>query len=508
MAGNSGPATRKDPPVVPVALVLGTVLIYANTLLNGFVWDDFPVLVDNPAVRDLGNLPQFFTDYRTGVAAEGMAYYRPLRTLVFAIVHHAFGLSPLAYHALNGLVHVVNVLLTYAVFTLLSGTRGAGMIVAAVFASHPIMTEAVANVTGFADLLSASLVLLSLYLHLGLRRRGSWHPGAVAAVYVCFGLALLAKEMAITLPLLVVLSDLLLRRRRNGFTLHRGYSAYLLGFVAIAAAFVWWRSHLLGGLASGEWMGVTFTRTMLMQAAVVAKYLRLLLIPVRQSVRHEVGIPESYLDPGALGALGVIAIVVFIAAYNMRRNTHVAFGIAWFFITLLPVMNIVPLRGAMIGERFLYVPMLGLAYAAVRAVASAGVHGRALRSVPISLVVTVVLLTTLSVLTARRNAVWRDNVTVFETAVRVSPRSNALRVALIREYERLGQPAKADEHRRAGVLNTQVYVMQYLRLASRAAGRGNTGEAEGWYRRVLRLDRQNRTAAAALEAMSANRPNQ
>jgi hypothetical protein len=486
--------------LIPVALVLGTVLVYANTLLNGFVWDDFPVLVDNPAVRGLGNLPAFFTDYRTGVAAEGMAYYRPLRTMVFALIYAVFGLNAAAYHALNVIVHAGNVLLVYGVFSMLSDRRSVAAIVAAVFAVHPIMTEAVTNITGLADLLSASFVLLALRSHLRQRARGAWRPGSVAAVYGLFTLALLAKEMALTLPLLVLVSDLLGRTREHTRSLDRSYAGYMLGFAVIAGSFVALRSTLLGGLAAGEWTGVTFARTMLMQATVLVDYLRLLVFPVGQSVRHEVAIPESYLHPEALSALFVIGMVAATAAWCARRNPHVTFGILWFVAALLPVMNIVPLRGSMIGERFLYIPMLGLTCAAVAGLTTVAVsrHGST-----IAMLTVTALLTFFSVLTVRRNAQWRDNVTIFEAGVAVSPRSNALRFALIREYERLGLPEQAEAHRRAGARNTEMYVMQYLRLAERAARAGNEREALTWYRRVLRLDPRNQTASAAVASLEA-----
>jgi len=494
-------AILTDRRAVPILLVLGTFLVYANALTNGFVWDDFAVLVDNPAVRTLGNVPAFFTDYRTGIAADGIAYYRPLRTLVFAIMYGAFGLkNPMPYHALNVTVHVGNVLLVYGVCARLAGRHAVAAIVAAVFAVHPIMTEAVTNVTGLGDLLSACLVLSALYVHLRQRGRGALRPTGVAAVYGLFALALLAKETAITLPLLLLLADLLLHRQGRGARLTGGQTRYYLGIVAIAAAFVALRSRLIGGLGAGEWMGVTFTRTMLMQATVLVDYLRLLVLPVGQSVRHDVPIPESYLAPHVLGALVVLVGIVGLALWSIKRNPHVTFGIAWCFVALLPVMNLVPLRGAMIGERFLYVPMLGAVYAVVHAVgAKAGQWTSGRPSLPLA--VTVALWTALSVLTVLRNAVWRDNVTVFEAAARVSPRSNAVRIGLIREYQRLGQLAKAEEHRRAGARNTALYVAQYLRLADRAARRGNGGEAQAWHRRVLRLDPHNSTARAALGSL-------
>ncbi|HSG08882.1 MAG TPA: hypothetical protein VLA36_11035 [Longimicrobiales bacterium] len=488
--------------MAPAVLVGLTFVAYAGSLGNGWVWDDFLVLVDNPALRDLTRIGDFFTDYRTGVAAEGMAFYRPLRTLLYALMIRGFGVDPIPFHALNVILHAGNTLLVFILCRMLSGRVGPAWTVAAIFALHPIQTEAVASVTGLTDVLFAAFCLMALLAHLKQAGRSVVSVGWALTAYALFVGGLLSKEMAVVLPLLIFLLDAWRGSDRKVAPLPRGTVLYVGGFFALAGAFVLLRSGLLGGAAAGSWEGVTFGRTMVMQITVVERYLQLLVFPVGQSIRHVIPIPEPEVAASVARAMTVVGGVVLVGALYVRRDWNVAFGIAWFFVALLPVMNIVPLRGAMMGERFLYLPMIGLAYAAVhltlpvwgwlhdsgRSAVSWGVIG--------------VLLASLSMATVRRTALWKDNVTIFEAAVGVSPTSNALRIVLIREYERLGLKDLREEHLRAGADNTRRYLALYLRFAARAEAAGSLEEAAEWYRRALRMDPSNAIATDRLGALS------
>ena len=209
----------------PVLLLVICLVAFANTLPNDFMWDDPYLIAENPYLRDYTNIPLFFTPYYWDTMhpyADGQALYRPLRTLTFAIDYHFWGLNPAGYHLTNLLLHMINVTLVFFLVSVmdrrLTGARRTPVSVrsalmrlpfltAVLFAIHPIHTESVTYIKNRSDLLSflffVSAVLLFIEYRppLSLARRllmtaGSW---------LCFALALLSKEMALTLPAVLVL---------------------------------------------------------------------------------------------------------------------------------------------------------------------------------------------------------------------------------------------------------------------------------------------------------------
>jgi hypothetical protein len=504
MIASIAPMERQEsrPPRSRIALAVVLALAacaYAPTLGNGFTWDDEYVLVRNEAVRDLGNLPRFFSDATTSASASGIVVYRPLRTLAFALVYGAWGGAPGAYHAVNLLLHLVNVLLVFFLAKSFLGGERWPLVVAALFAVHPIGSEAVAGVVGLGDLLSAAFTLAALRLHLdvtGLERGARARAAAVLGLFAC---ALLSKETAIVFPALVVWLDLTVLRGARAAG--KGYAIYVGVMVALAAGFLAVRTLVIGGLNAGSPDGITFGRTMWMQADVLARYLRLTAAPIGLSVRHSIPVPLSFFEPRTVLSAAALAVVAGGALVAWRRAPIVTFGIGWFFIALLPVMNVIPLPGAMMGERFLYVPAIGL----FLALAATLRRAESLRErLGAALAATAGLAAlVLAAATFDRCRDWKDNVTLFEAAVRVAPDSNAVRINLIREYQRLGQLDKAAAHLAAAKANTLAYADRYVAIAARAEASGSRAEAEAWYRRALGLVPREPRALGGLSRLGA-----
>ena len=144
---------RKHFLAVVILVVIGTV-IYANSFGNGFVWDDFPLLVHNSRIRNLGNIPAMFLDLKGGG-------YRPLREASYALDYFFWGLNPWGYHLGNLLLHLLNAVLVYLIINRLFGRWKLALLVAIFFVSHPIATESVTWISGRRDVLTAFFFFLS-----------------------------------------------------------------------------------------------------------------------------------------------------------------------------------------------------------------------------------------------------------------------------------------------------------------------------------------------------------
>ena len=180
----------------PAAIVLLVLVLYLNILPNTFIFDDWQQIFENPYLRQAGGIQKIFTSNVWAFEDKFTNYYRPLMHLTFYAGLHAFGFNPAGYHLISIALHALCSLLVYLLVRQQTGdvrvALGAGLL----FASHPVHTENVAWISAYPDLYATLFVLLGWVLYL--RMQKPW-PRA-AAVGGCFFLGLLAKEIAVVLP--------------------------------------------------------------------------------------------------------------------------------------------------------------------------------------------------------------------------------------------------------------------------------------------------------------------
>jgi tetratricopeptide (TPR) repeat protein len=417
-------------PAAAAALI--AVALYANSLPNGFTYDDVTVVVRNEAARDPTDLRRIFLASSWSSNADQTIAFRPLTTWTFAVDHALFGDRPLGYHAVNVLGHAAVSALVAAVAGAAGATAGAATLAGALFAAHPIHTEAVANLVGRAEILAAGLGLLAILL----RRRASAVRSGLAVV--AYGLALLAKEHALAFLALLPLADallddggstrLFLRRLRT--PARAGFYAALL---AVTLAYVALRQQALGDLGIDRdaaawipvWQNVTarapFGARVLTALWVTARACWLLLVPLHLSADYslaEITLVESPGDPRALAGIAAAGGLLALAS-ALRRKPAALF---WLLLGLLPfaaVSNVIVPSGTIFGERLLYLPSTAACVAA-GVVLMRWTHG-AWRT-PAS-VAAAVLLLAFAARTVARNSVWRDNLTLARATVADAPRS-------------------------------------------------------------------------------------
>jgi hypothetical protein len=198
-----GRYTQFLPIVLPIALAI---VVYINALPNGFVFDDMTTIVHNVHIKDLAkNFPAFFNlDYFKIAQAE--VSYRPIATLSYFLIYALFNLNPLAFHLTSLLLHIFNVIGVYVLADIIRHNKRSSLIAALVFACHPVLTETVNCISYNEDLLATFFYLLALVLYIkaGAKENRSDLPIYVFS-FISFLAALLSKEMAITLPVIIFL---------------------------------------------------------------------------------------------------------------------------------------------------------------------------------------------------------------------------------------------------------------------------------------------------------------
>jgi hypothetical protein len=190
------------PTLVSILLLMIVVfLVYADTLRYDFVWDDEDLIQTNPRITKLGDFSTFFEVE----PFYGNFYYRPLVIFSLAFDYRLWELKPFGYHLSNLIFHLGSVLMIYFISLSLL-PRLSSFLVALLFGLHPIHTEAVAWISGRSDVLCAFFFLASVlsFIHFIQIQNRSKRLGAYFLSLIFFLCSLLAKEMAVTLPLILL----------------------------------------------------------------------------------------------------------------------------------------------------------------------------------------------------------------------------------------------------------------------------------------------------------------
>jgi protein O-mannosyl-transferase len=346
--------------IASVALIAA--LCYANAIANGYVQDDQGIIHDNPLVKTVTGLWRAFI-HPYWPERNGAGQYRPLVIASFVIDRGILHFGAWWFHLENILWHVGVCLLVYRLLLLMLPLRGAWF-GAAWFAVHPVHVEAVSNGVGRCELMASAFVLLAFFAHRERKR----------TAILWFALALASKESGIVFLALAALNDLLLGRAPRGAqpdtvvepSLRELYISYAGVTAVYAGILTLIFQHQLFVATAVTWDGASAVDRWLTMLRVVPEIARLLLAPVELKVDYTprtIDLVTSVTPAVILGATLVIAsIVAGIAAW--RRAPAVTFGIAWFYIAVSPVSNVLFPSGVVLAERTLYLPTVGAAIVA------------------------------------------------------------------------------------------------------------------------------------------------
>lgn len=387
----------------PAFLAIAVLLAYFNALTASFQFDDFNVIVNNPAVHSLAA----WLDSMPGI--------RPLLKLSYALNWMASP-GPFGFHLFNVLVHAANSVLVFLLLRALRPGRGREdllpLLAALMFALHPVQTEAVTYVSGRSVSLMALFCLGSLLAYL--KADASPTPRAWRLFSAAlFAAAVLVKETAVTLPLALLLVESIGARRSMREKLKRQSFHWLVlaaGLLAMAASPVY--RHLLEvSLATRS-----LTENLLTQVNAIWYLAGQLVFPWRLNADPDLPALTRLTPAVALQALALAAILA-IGLRNLRARRWIAFAVLWFFIHLLPTNTVLP-RLDVANDRQLYLACIG-AFAAAAA-ALQWLLSRLQRRWPVDAAIGLILVG-LGVSTVLRNQVYETQIAFWEDAAAGSP---------------------------------------------------------------------------------------
>jgi tetratricopeptide (TPR) repeat protein len=463
-------------------LAVTSLLLYINTLQNGYVLDDLAVIKANTYVnKGISSIPKLLTTpYLKGFRREADTaasndLYRPLSLVMFAAEQQIAPDTPAIGHFMNVVIFAGCVVLLFLLLDrLFEGKRKmAAFLAALLFAVHPIHTEVVANIKSRDELLCFFFAFASLLLYTSYVRSGrAIHLAAGAALYF---LSLLSKETStsflIVIPLIFFfyLND----EKRRSINITLASVGTFLVYLAIryAVLIAWNANHLrIIDLMENELIGAPSAAAKYGTALLVlGHYIKLLFIPYPLSSDYAF----KTIPFVTFSSLWVwVTILVYVALkltglIRLLKNKKdpYAFGILFFLFTIALFANILFLTGAVMAERFLFFPSVGfcliIALLLVEFVPRILPGAEKIFTSPGMWYVAGPIVLLFSVLTISRNRDWKDNYTLFRTDVHKYPANARLWYSLGFEIDNTIIQEEPDTERKIELMKESIKAMQH-----------------------------------------------
>lgn len=491
------PAARPPLRVLPAAalLVASGILAYCNSFHVPFIFDDHDAIRHNVYIRRLWPL-----SYSMHAAPDTTVSGRPIVNFSLAVNYALHGIRLPGYHIFNLVIHLLAGLLLFGIvrrtlmtsrltFACADASTGLALVAALIWIVHPLQTESVTYIIQRAESLCGLFYLLTLYAALRGMAGGSAFVWYAASVVAC-GLGMATKEVMATAPLVVLAFDRIFfaesfkeQFRRRGFF----YLALFSTWIIVA-----WL-NIGGPRASSAGFSVESSTPLsyaLTQFGVILHYLRLALVPYPLCLDY--GWPLAKDPLAIIGPAIVIALLLTVSVWALRRKPAWGFLGLWFFFILAPTSSIIPIEDRAFEHR-MYLPL-----AAVCVLAVVGVYRLLQRkgndnriSATGARVLCVGLPTIVAILftglTLRRNYDYRSEIAIWEDVIAKRPNSPRAHDALGTAYMKLDRLDKAEAIYRENLERWPDHGDSHHNLASVLAKKGDYVGAAASFRESIRL---------------------
>ena len=481
---------------VCLALAASTWFLFAPTLGHGFVnYDDGDYVYENARVLrgfDDGGLAWSLT-------ATEQANWHPLTWMSLMLDSERTGIGrdqpPFAksapgFHATNLALHLANALLLFLLLANVTGALGRSAFVAALFALHPLHVESVAWVAERKDVLSTLFGILATWAYVAYARRPAFGRYALATLALAASLA--SKPMLVTLPILFLLMDLgPLGRRAEGFRRLLLEKVPMFLLVAASSAITVYAQRQGGTVRTIEALGLGVR---VANAAVAAgAYLQKMVWPECLAVFYPH--PGESLEAWKIALASIVLAGITWVAIRWKRDLPcLAFGWAWYLVTLVPVIGLVQVGAQSMADRYTYVPLIGpfVAIAWVITDTAERIFGGGRRVLAGLGAAAIAVLVCLATVARAQVAHWKDSETLFRHALLCTSDDNTIahnNLGLHLLYG--GRIDEAIPHFQSALRVRPAFLDARVNLGSAFLMQRKLGEAEFHLKEAVRLDPDN-----------------
>lgn len=485
------------------------------SLQNDFVYDDKFVILQNNWITNIKYLPDIFSSsvWDFGEGKSNSNIYRPMMHVVYMVGYHLFELKPWGYHLISIILHSGNTIivffLTSAILSKQQEIAGQkpewkentlhqplhhhetlsalnlAFIAALLFSAHPINTEVVSWITNSADLLMATFFLLSFSLYI------SCIPG-LNIRFVCsvifFILAILLKETALTLLIVIVLFDI---AKENTISLFKKFKTYI-PFIMVFIGYMVLRVYVLGGMTVSKKAGMGVSNIVINAFPLFFQYIKKLLLPIDLKAIYVFYPAQSLTEWTVIGTMVFTLFFLLVWSFARTRDKIVFLGLSFMVIPLIPVFYLPAIRDDVFGERYLYLPSFGfvllISYALERICSY--LRNKGLYTVLMSrglIVLVLMVFIFYSFKTIRRQVVWENDLSLWSDTVKKSPDSYKAQNNLGMALGQQGNFKVAIAHLNKAIKIKPEYADAHNNLGIALIGIGKTGDAVPHFSKAIQL---------------------
>jgi Tfp pilus assembly protein PilF len=482
---NNVKATENNSLLFKFIFAIVILIVYGQTLRFGFVLDDDLYIVKNPTLQNgISYIPQTFlhgiSEHFKGSNFMG---YRPITMSLFIVEYSIFGLNPTAFHLVNLILYfLIAVQLFYFLQKLLSNYNSYyPFVIVVLFLLHPIHTEVVANIKSQDELLSALFALLTFNYFIKWNRVNDKKNLILSCLF--FLAAMFSKESSIAYIVLfpamlwLIFNDTILSSIKKSLALIMMSCLFLgLRFVALKDVFQGYETSARENIL---YAAKNINEVWATKMEILYHYFFKVILPSNLSWDYSFNqIPvvtfSSYMPIVSI-LLCAICLVVFVK--NLNHNKEVSFGIIWFLILLAPTCNLFIMNGTTFGERFLFMPVLGIILILTFVVKKFLHLDSTLSPFKVNKYFTYGFILIGSVFlfhSVSRAADWKDNFSLFKSGVISSPNSARTNVALATEYMNKAEKEMIPQNRNSLVDSALVYFYKTVQI--------DTAFSDAWYK--------------------------
>ena len=480
---------------VCLLLTVATLALYFPVIHFDFVtFDDPEYVFENPGIKQgisTKSLTWAFTTTHAG-------NWHPLTWISHTLDWTLFGANAGGHHFTNVILHLASTLILFFTLRRMTGAIWRSGFVAALFALHPLHIESVAWVSERKDVLSALFWMLTMlfYARYVTIRADAENHLTRAAVFnytfavIAFALGLLAKQMLVTLPFVLLLLDIWPLKRRSAVNFREFLKLFLekIPFFAITGIFIpvaIWAQKVGNAVVSSDVIPLDRRIENIMVS--YFRYFAKMVWPTKLSVFY----PYPDIWPISMFVSAAMFLIVgwAIAIWQLKRRPFIFVGWSWFLGVLVPVIGLLQIGSQSMADRYSYIPLIGLFIAISWGVCELEAKGRAWRRVVVIGMCGLVAGCTL--MSARQLPNWKNSVALYESGLASSEKNITLHMNLGSTFLEEGKTNAALEQYTAVLKINPVDPLTHGNLARIYAAQGDWDRAVQHYETALLADPRN-----------------
>ena len=489
------------------ALSAAIVIVYWHVFNNSFIDFDDPLYVTKNASVQSGLTWQ---SIKWAFTTNQAYNWHPLTWLSHIIDCRLFGLEPAGHHFTSVLLHITNTMLLFLVLMLSTGSFWPAFFVAGLFALHPLHVESVAWISERKDVLSTFFWLLTMLFYIRYVHRP--RLTAYLPVMLAFALGLMAKQMLVTLPFVLLLMDYWplqrfpvtgkKQKRLNEQSAEATFSKCFaekipLLFLSLAASIIVYKIQDKVALVKSV-SAIPFVYRIGNAIVAYVKYIIKMFYPIHLGVLY----PHPGRNLPIWQAFAAACVLIFITGFVIRyarSRRWLPVGWFWFLGSLVPVIGLVQVGLQSMADRYTYIPLIGLFIIIAWGVAEIVTRYKHTKKAVV--IVCLAALSGLSVLTYLQVGYWNNSMTLYAHTVKVTKNNDIMCYNLGQLYLREGNIEQAIKYFSDAVLIKPDQPTIHKNLGNLLMKQGRNNEAIEEFREVLKYSPNDKSVRQQLNTL-------